>query len=533
MRNPPNRTAEAKNSQRSAGQAAVRWSGRPESWRTTAHPTRIDDMLTDDHAADIAIAVVNEMSQQSSTNAQSDATANSGAMCAREFLGAMTGSLGYERATAGAVSFSGSESLPSVFAVSDFAAAAVGTAGIAVADLMTAAFAAQPHVAVNRRLASLWFRFSVRPIDWTLPAPWDPIAGDYQTTDGWIRLHTNAPHHRAAALAVLGAAADKQAVAAAVARWKAQDLETAIVGHKGCAAAMRSISEWQTHPQGEAVMREPLIDARATLEFAEPPTLATPSRPLQGIRVLDLTRVLAGPVATRFLAGLGADVLRIDPPLWDEPAVVPDVTLGKRCARLDLRDADGKARFVELLRHADILVHGYRADALDNLGLDAQVRRQVRPGLVDVSLNAYGWTGPWKQRRGFDSLVQMSAGIADAGMKALSKDGPMPLPVQALDHATGYLLAAAAIRGLKERLETRHGFEARTSLARVAELLVSAPIAAMQGSLHHAEETDWSDGLEATDFGMANRLRSPIMIGNMPLTWDRPAAKLGSALPSW
>jgi hypothetical protein len=473
------------------------------------------------------------MSQESSIIIESSATPSSEDTQARRFLAAMAGRSGSECAIGSNVSFSGSGSLSSVFPVSDFAAAAVGAAGLAVADFVTAAFGARPHVQVDRRLASLWFGSSLRPIDWTLPALWDPIAGDYETRDGWIRLHTNAPHHRAAALSVLGPAADRQAVGAAVARWKAEDLETAIVGNKGCAAAMRSLSEWQTHPQGLAVTREPLIDARATDDLAQPVSAATCDRPLHGVRVLDLTRVLAGPVATRFLAGLGADVLRIDPPTWDEPGVVPDVTLGKRCARLDLRDAEDRARLIELLSRADILVHGYRSDALENLGLGTGLRRETRPGLVDVSLNAYGWTGPWRHRRGFDSLVQMSVGIADAGMRALGRDRPTPLPVQALDHATGYLLAAAAVRGLRERLETGRGFEGRISLARVAELLASAPIAETAGNLGAAGEADWSDTNEATDFGIARRLRSPLLIGTAPLQWDRPASRLGSAAPMW
>ncbi len=451
----------------------------------------------------------------------------------REFLTTMALGVGSERATENNVCFSGAGSLPSVFPVSDFAAAAVGTAGIAVAQFMSAAFGVSPRVEVNRRLASLWFGYSIQPIGWAPAAPWDPIAGDYETADGWIRLHTNAPHHRAAALAVLGVANDKQAVAACVAHWKAEDLEAAIVGNRGCAAAMRSLTQWRTHPQGLAVNREPLIDARAGGDSAEPLSGMTRERPLKGIRVLDLTRVLAGPVATRFLAGLGADVLRIDPPTWDEPGVVPDVTVGKRCARLDLRDSGDRARLVELLRGADVLVHGYRADALENLGLGARFRRETRPGLVDVSLDAYGFTGPWCHRRGFDSLVQMSVGIADAGMRRLDRDRPTPLPVQALDHATGYLLAAVAVRGLRERLETGRGLEGRMSLARVAELLVGAPIAEIAGDLGAARETDWSETNEDTDFGMARRLRSPIVMGSAPLQWDRPASRLGSAAPTW
>ncbi len=148
-----------------------------------------------------------------------------------------------------------------------------------------------------------------------------------------------------------------------------------------------------------------------------------PGRALAGLRVLDLTRVLAGPVATRFLAGFGADVVRIDPPGWDEPALEPEVTLGKSCARLDLRRDADRATFERLLSGADVLVHGYRPGALDGLGYGAAARQSLAPGLVEVCLDAYGWTGPWAGRRGFDSLVQMSCGIAQAGQDWKQADG--------------------------------------------------------------------------------------------------------------
>jgi hypothetical protein len=451
----------------------------------------------------------------------------------RGFLTAIQRELGIASEISSNVHFSGSGNLPSVFAVTDFAAAAVAAAGAAVGELVAARFGAAPGVAVNRRLASLWFGFSIQPVGWTLPAAWDALAGDYPTADGWIRLHTNAPHHRDAALSVLGVPADKSEVSRAVALWKADALETAVVQSEGCAAAMRSMATWATHAQGESVNREPLMAARGTDDSGPSTMSGTRARPLQGIRVLDLTRVLAGPVATRFLAGFGADVLRIDPPTWDEPGVVPDVTLGKRCARLDLRDSHGRVVFLDLLRSADVLVHGYRSDALDKLGLDARTRREIRPGLVDVSLNAYGWSGPWRHRRGFDSLVQMSAGIADAGMRMLGRDRPTPLPVQALDHTAGYLMAAAVVRGLTHRIGTGRGFEGRTSLARTAQLLVGGPAGRVRGDLGPAEENDWSHPIEATEFGPARRLRPPVAIGDAPMHWDRPAVKLGSSPPAW
>lgn len=431
------------------------------------------------------------------------------------------------------VEYTGSGDLPSAFRVSDFAAAAIANAGAAIAEFVAQRQGKAPRVGVDRRLASMWFGMSVRPQNWTYPPLWDPVAGDYAAADAWIRLHTNAPHHRAVALAVLDAPFEKAAVAAAVSRWNADALETAIVERGGAAAAMRSIEAWRVHPQGTAVAGEPLLHHERHAPGTRPAWNVAPARPLDGVRVLDLTRILAGPVATRFLAGYGADVLRIDPLEWDEASLAPEVTLGKRCARLDLRTRDGKATFETLLAQADVLVHGYRPGALDALGLDAQRRRSIRPELVDVSLDAYGWSGPWRERRGFDSLVQMSSGIAEAGMQRFEKARPFPLPVQALDQAAGYLLAATAIRGLTERIATGAGTTARTSLARVALELIALPPAPAADAFAPERPSDLSDVIETTVWGEARRLRAPLTIDGTPMHWDRPAGPLGSSPSSW
>lgn len=428
----------------------------------------------------------------------------------------------------------GSGNLPSAYAVSDLAAAAVAAFGAAVAEHVAGATGSRPSVVVDRRRASQWFATSLLADGWEKPSSWDPVAGDYRAADGWIRLHTNAPHHRAAALRVLGAAADRDRVARAVAGWQIEALEQAVVAAGGCAAAMRTRAEWLAHPQGMAVAAEPLVWREDGTEGPAVRPSPRPDRPLAGVRVLDLTRVLAGPVSTRSLAGFGADVLRIDPPWWDEPGVLPDVTLGKRCARLDLRQADDRAVLVDLLGKADILVHGYRADALDRLGLGAEERQRIRPGLVDVSLDAYGWTGPWAHRRGFDSLVQMSAGIAAEGMRRYQAERPKPLPVQALDHAAGFIMAACAVRGLTARGETGRGSIWRTSLARVAEFLAAMPADSLDGSLSAPGPADFAGGAEEqTGWGPGRRLPPPLRIDGASMRWDRPAGPLGTAPAAW
>jgi hypothetical protein len=447
-------------------------------------------------------------------------------------LNQIWGAAGGAPATLDYARFAGDGALPSVFATTDLAAASVGAAGAAVAELIAQRFGAAPRFTVDRRLASFWFAMSVRPSGWELPPAWDAVAGDYATADGWIRLHTNAPHHRAAALKVLGVPVDKGQVAAAVAQWSADALESAVVAAGGCAAQMRSLDDWGAHEQGRAVKQEPLLHVQTQAAGSLPGWAGTRERPLAGVRVLDLTRILAGPVATRFLAGFGADVLRIDPVDWDEPSLAPEVTLGKRCAKLDLRDEQGKARFEALLRGADVLVHGYRADALEKLGYGAQTRQALRPGLVDISLDAYGHTGPWRARRGFDSLVQMSCGIAEAGMRLGRRDRPTPLPVQALDHATGYIMACAAIRGLTQRLRTGAGNITRASLARTAALLTAAP-AGVQRELAKESPADYMAEIENTVWGPARRLLPPLNLEGAAMRWGRPAGPLGAAEAAW
>jgi hypothetical protein len=335
-------------------------------------------------------------------------------------------------------------------------------------------------------------------------------------------LHTNYRYHRDAVTRVLGVPADRQRVAAAVKGKSATDLETAVVEAGGCAAVLRTMDAWRAHPQGAALDGEALCDRFA---WGPPRTLpADPSAPLSGVRVLDLTRVIAGPVGTRYLAAFGANVLRIDPPKFEEvSALLPETTRGKRCAALDLREPNDRSAWETLIAQADVLVHGYRLGAIESLGYSEERLRELNPSLVIVRLDAYGWNGPWAARRGFDSLVQMSTGIAHPG-----NDGhPKPLPAQALDHGTGYLIAAAACRGLTDGRAS-----ARLSLARTARLLIElgtdgdpiAPGLADIDMLLECSDTTW---------GPVRHVPCPGRIEGLEAQWRERAGPLGRHPPRW
>ena len=436
-----------------------------------------------------------------------------------------------------AVTFSGPfRALPSVYDVGAMAAATVAAATASIAALH-AVRSGEPlrPVQVDRGHAAVAFRSERYFVadGWSLPAIWDPIAGDYLARDGWIRLHTNYANHRDAALRALGVGASREAVAAAVAGAGADEVEAAVVAEGGCAARMRTAAERAAHPQGMAVAREPLFATRswpgAKLEAGEA------VRPLAGIRVLDLTRVLAGPVCTRVLSAFGASVLRIDPTGFEEvAALVPDMSVGKRRASLDLRDPRDRAIFERLVAGAHVMVHGYRSDALERLGFGASQRRLLNPSLVEVSHDAYGFTGPWATRRGFDSLVQMSAGIAERGRVAVGASHPCPLPAQALDHGTGYLLVAAVCRGLARAIVDGQASDTRLSLARTAKLLTDlgddGDIRAPDVSTDEAAR--WLEPA-STAFGAVQRVRCPVRIEGLGPRWTIDAGPLGVDAPAW
>ncbi len=356
----------------------------------------------------------------------------------------------------------------------------------------------------------------------------------WPAADGWVRTHANYPWHRRALIECLGSGDDADAVARVIAALPAEEVEHRVFASGGIAAAVRTLDEWRGHPQGRVLASEPLIGHRI-IGDAAPRRRSGSDRPLAGVRVLDLTRVIAGPVCTRFLGALGAVVLRLDPP--DRPDMRPgsaaDTLLGKRSAFLDLGADDGPAVLRQLLDRADVVVCGYRPGSLDRFGLDEESLVASHPGVVALFLDAWGHRGPWAGRRGFDSVVQGPTGIA----MGESPDGHSPgaLPCQLLDHGTGYLAAAAVIDGLRRQGARGGTHVRRLSLARTALWLTSQAASSPDEPTDPSVEPDprpWVVGLESAS-GPVTAVAPPGILGDGPLRWPSPLTGYGVDPSVW
>ncbi|WP_458782264.1 CoA transferase [Arthrobacter sp. D3-16] len=366
-----------------------------------------------------------------------------------------------------------------------------------------------------------------------------PLSGFHRTQDGWIRLHANYPHHEQRLMQALGTST-AVGLAAALRAMTSLEAEAAIQSHGGVAAAVRSRSMWMETGMSGAAKAGPWID----WTLADQDTTGTerhlrlpaedPRRPLGGLRVLDLTRVIAGPVSTRLLGALGADVLRIDPPQLPEILdQFVDTGFDKRSAEADLTAATGRHQLEQLLGNADVVVAGYRRGSLDRFGLEPEVLLAWRPELAVVTLDAWGSMGPWRGLRGFDSIVQAATGIAHL-YGAEKHDGewrPGALPVQALDHATGYGVAAAVIALLARRRQNGLGGSARLSLVRTAEELFSLPPVHSGGRASLVPEPE--SGTMASSYGELRYALPPLLVDGQPLDYTSPPVPYGSSASAW
>ncbi|HTV87459.1 MAG TPA: CoA transferase [Stellaceae bacterium] len=434
--------------------------------------------------------------------------------------------------------------LPTPFKIGETAAAALAATGIAAAGLWELKTGRRQEIAVDVRHATASLRSGhyLEMNGAKVSTERNPVMGVYPAKGGrWSYIHANFPNHRAAALQVLGCEEDKAAVRRAVAQWDALELEEAIIAARGAGGMVRGMAEWARHPQAAAIAALPLLEI---VRIGDAPAEKLPGgdRPLSGIRVLDLTRVLAGPTCARTLAEHGADVLKITAPHLPNIGYQEyDTGHGKLSAHLDLRQPRDLERLRGLVGEADVFSQGYRPGTLGDRGLSPAALSRLRPGLVYVSLCAFGHHGPWASRRGFDTVVQTVSGItarqaelfpgAEAGQ-------PQFYPVSAIDYLTGYLMAFGAMVALARRAREGGGWLVRISLAQTGHWLVGrgeVPESALRDVAREfaADElARWSIDSE-TPIGRLKHLRPVVQLSETPPHWALPSVPLGYNEPAW
>ncbi|UGQ13133.1 CoA transferase [Yinghuangia sp. ASG 101] len=458
--------------------------------------------------------------------------------------------LGGDPAYLRSVTFTGRpDTLPARLPVTELAQATAAAAGAAASELAAVRAGGGPGdaaaVAVDSEAVAIAFTSERHlRLNGAPQGGMDPLSKFFACADGLVRVHGNYPHHRAAlfrALEITGTPDDPaETVALALLGLPVAVVEERVRAAGGLAFAVREPDAWRAHPHGSALSDAPLltrrrIGAAAPGRLGPLPTAGgtAPAPPAAGVRVLDLTRVVAGPVGTRTLALLGAQVLRIDPPHLPEiPAQHLDTGLGKRSALLDLRTPDGLRTLDDLLAEADVVVAGYRPGALARFGLAPDELAARHPGLVVATLSAWGTSGPWSDLRGFDSLVQAPTGIAR--IEADGDEHPGVLPAQALDHGTGYLVAAGVLRALTDRQADGVGAHVEFALARTAAWLLRHhdPDEHLPRFPRRVAAADHLGHRTARQGRLAYAL-PPFALDGGPTDWSEPPVPWGSSPPTW
>ena len=420
--------------------------------------------------------------------------------------------------------------------VGELGAAAIAAAALAAARVHTQRTGIEQQVTVDVDAAAAAMRSWTYLADVAAP-PRAPSGGQqfFATEDDqWIFLHRRAAHHAARQDRVLGCGHSDAEVAEAVRRWKGAELEEAIVAADACAALVRTHDEWARLKQAAAVAELPLLEVTKIGDSGPEPAGAG-DRPLGGLRVLDVTHVLAGPTCARTLAEHGSDVLRIGMSAsGDRNPMQRDTGHGKRSAVLELKSADGASGLRTLIGGADVFSQGYRPGALAALGFSPADAARLRPGIVYVSVTAFGRLGPWRGRRGYDSVVQSVSGFCDE----VAVDGePRFLPVSALDYVTGYLAAFGVLTALARRAEGG-SYHVQLSLAQTGRYLAGLPrtsAAERAGRSPELPAGRLAELLTETDtpFGRLRHLAPAARMSATPPRWDRPTVPMNHDSPSW
>ena len=433
--------------------------------------------------------------------------------------------------------------LPTPFRIGAAGAAALAATGLAAADLWELRSGHRQQVAVDLRqaVASLRSGHYMQMDGARVSTDRNKVMGVFPAKNRrWSYIHANFPNHRKAALEVLGVPEERDAVRRAVATWDALELEEAIIEAKGAGGMARSMAEWAQHPQAAAIASLPLMEI---IKIGDSPRERLPEaeRPLSGIRVLDLTRVLAGPTAARTLAEHGADVLKITAPHLPNIGYQEyDTGHGKLSAHLDLRYPRDLETLRALVREADVFSQGYRPGTLGNRGLSPEELIQLRPGLVYISMCAFSHVGPWASRRGFDTVVQTVSGITTRQGELFpgAEPGPQFYPVSAIDYLTGYLMAFGAMVALARRAREGGSWLVRISLAQTGRWLVGlgeVPETALEDlpkELPQADIDRWSIESD-TPVGRLRHLGPTVRLSETPPRWARPSVPLGHNPPVW
>jgi len=417
------------------------------------------------------------------------------------------------------------------------AAAVLAATGIAAADLWKLKTGRQQKVRVTANAAAAAMRSSrYLKINGEKPAP-DPdnITGFYPLRDGrWMYLHCNFFNLRDANVGVLGVPPKRDAVEQAVAKWEGIELENAIFAAGGACGFVRSEEEWHALPQAQTVARLPLLEI---IRIGDAPLRPLPhgDRPLAGVRVLDLTRVLAGPTCARTLAEHGADVLRVTrEDLPDLGASDFDTAIGKLCTHIDLRNPPEAETMRGLISTCDVFSQSYRPGALAARGYSPERLAEMRPGIVYVTLSAWGHEGPWRNRRGYDTVVQSANGMAYRP----SKERPQFLPVSAQDYVSGYLLAYGAMVALARRAREGGSWFVRTSLARAGHFIREHGLfdRSVYESLPDELPADELQSLltqHDSPIGRLTHLAPAVQMSETPPRWMRPSVPRGYHRPVW